>query len=226
MTILVLAPHADDEVLGVGGTIARASSAGKNVVVAVLTGHGPLPHPLWQPDVWDTVRAEAKASADVLAVSQLMFRELPAACLDTTPAHQINQVIFDVIDEIQPTELYVPFVHDLHRDHQAIAYGASVATRGYLPSARSIRRILAYETLSETHLATPYLYPPFQPNVFIDISEHIDRKVEAMRQYASQLQEDSAPRSIAGLRALAQLRGMSIGVAAAEAFVLLRETVR
>ena len=81
----------------------------------------------------------------------------------------------------------MPFAFDLHKDHGAIAYGVSVAARPYLASARNIRRVLAYETLSETHLAPPYLAPAFQPNVFVDVSAQIDRKLEAVRTYASQL---------------------------------------
>lgn len=225
MTILVIAPHADDEVLGVGGTIARLVAEGRKAVVAVLTGHGESAHPLWAPETWDTIRGEAQKSCELLGVSKLIFRELPAACLDYSPAWKINQTVTEVIREVAPEQIYVPFSHDLHQDHQAIAYAAMVATRPYLPLGKQIKRILAYETLSETHLAAPYLAPAFQPNVFVDVSSHLERKLDAMRAYASQLQADHLPRSIEGLRALARLRGTHIGVDAAEAFILLRETI-
>lgn len=225
MNILVLAPHADDEVLGMGGSIARFVNEGKRVIVAILTGHGEEKHPLWAPESWDIVRAEAKVACSHLGVSDLLFRELPAACLDNTPAWRINQVVSNVLKEVQPDEVYVPFSHDLHQDHQAIAYAAIVACRPYLDIGRKVKRVLAYETLSETHLAPPYLAPAFQPNVFVDISDFIDKKLDAMRAYASQLQADHLPRSIAGLQALARFRGTHNGVEAAEAFVLLRESI-
>jgi LmbE family N-acetylglucosaminyl deacetylase len=225
VTVLVLAPHADDEVLGMGGSIARLAADGRRVVVAVLTGHGEGVHPLGTPEMWDTVRAEARTAAKILGITELLFRELPAAVLDFTPAWQINRVVSDVIREIEPDELYVPFAHDLHQDHQIIAYAASVATRPHLPLGQQIRRVLAYETLSETHLASPYLFPAFQPSVFVDISDHLSTKLEAMRSYRSQLQPDPLPRSIAGLAALAAVRGSLIGMPAAEAFVLIRETI-
>lgn len=225
MTILILSPHADDEVLGVGGTIARYSSEGKKVVVAVLTGHGEEKHPLWKPEIWKTIRSEAKNACDILGVSELIFRELPAACLDTTPAWKINQTVTEVIKEVDPTEIYIPFSHDLHQDHGAISYAAMVGTRPYLPLGQKVKRVLAYETLSETHLAAPYLSPSFQPNVFIDISEYLDKKLEAMRAYASQLQADHLPRSIEALSALSRFRGTHIGKTAAEAFILLRESI-
>lgn len=225
MTTLVIAPHADDEVLGVGGTISRLAAAGERITVAILTGHGEGKHPIWGPESWDKVRAEARDACATMGVSDLIFRELPAACLDDIPAWKINQTVSDVISEIKPSELYIPFSHDLHQDHGAIAYAALVATRPYLPLGRQVKRVLAYETLSETHLAAPYLAPAFQPNVFVDISKYLDCKLEAMRAYASQLQEDHLPRSIEALRALARVRGTHIGVNAAEAFVLLRETI-
>lgn len=225
MTVLVIAPHADDEVLGVGGTIARFVEEGRKVVVAILTGHGEGTHPLWKPEIWDRIRAEARDSCDLLGVSELIFRELPAACLDNTPAWRINQVVGDVIRDVGPTDLFVPFSHDLHQDHTAIAYAALVATRPYLPLGNVVKRVMAYETLSETHLAAPYLSPAFQPNVFIDISSSLDKKLEAMRMYASQVQPDHLPRSIEALKALARVRGTHIGVNAAEAFLLLRQTI-
>lgn len=226
MTVLVFAPHADDETLGMGGTIAKYTSQGKRVQVAVVTGHGKEPHPIWSADFWDRVRAECGAAMNVLGCETPLFRELPAACLDAVPAHVVNKVISDLIAEVQPEEIYVPFAFDLHKDHGAIAYAVSVAARPYMSLARGIRRVLAYETLSETHLAPPYLAPAFQPNVFIDISDTIDLKIEAMRAYASQIQPDSMPRSAAALRALATLRGTHMGVAAAEGFLLLGEYQR
>ena len=223
MSILVIAPHADDETLGMGGTIARYAREGKRVVVAVMTGHGAAQHPIWPPETWEKVRAECRAAIRTLGVTELLLRELPAACLDGLPAHEINKVISELIAEVMPEEIYVPFPHDLHKDHAAITYGVTVAARPYLQTAASVRRVLAYETLSETHLAPPYLEPAFQPNVFVNITDTIDIKLEAMRAYSSQLQPNNLPRSLAALRALATLRGTHIGVEAGEAFFLMGE---
>ncbi|MBM4230938.1 MAG: PIG-L family deacetylase [Gammaproteobacteria bacterium] len=226
MKILVFAPHADDEVLGMGGTIARMVDHGCEVQVAVLTGHGVARHPLWKPERWDLIREECMVALSILGCNKPIFCELPAACLDVTPAFEINRVISKLISEFKPQQIYVPFAFDLHKDHGAIAYGASVAARPYLTSSSGIRRILAYETLSETHLAPPYMAPGFHPNVFVDVSSHFDRKLAAMRAYGSQIQADNLPRSIAALRALATFRGAHIGVSLAEGFVLLGEYVR
>lgn len=226
MTTLVVAPHADDEVLGMGGTIARLTQAGQRVVVAVLTGHGEDEHPLWQRGTWDAVRAEAAAATEILGVSELVFRELPAAMLDHHPGWRTNAAVDELVDEYRPEQLFVPFLHDLHRDHGAIAYSAVVAARPYLPRSRQLRRVAAYETLSETHLAPPYLAPAFQPQLFIDISSTLDLKLQAMAAYKSQIQPDGLPRSLSALQALATLRGAHIGTTAAEAFVVLGEYER
>ncbi|WP_260483861.1 PIG-L deacetylase family protein [Sphingomicrobium flavum] len=221
MSILVLAPHADDETLGMGGTIARLVDEGEQVTVAVLTGHGEEAHPIWPKSAWDEIRAECVKACAVLGCGEPIYRELPAALLDATASHEVNRVVGDLIREVNPRELYIPFAHDLHKDHHAIAYAAVVAARPYLASAGGIERVLAYETVSETHL-TPFA-PAFTPNVFVDISATLQRKLAAMRCYASQLQPDHQPRSIANLEALARLRGTHMGVAAGEAFALIGE---
>lgn len=225
--ILVIAPHADDEVLGVGGTLARAVAEGVETTVAVMTGHGDDPHPFWHREVWDTVRAECRvATLDVLKINRLILRDdLPAALLDSTPGYRSNNAVLEVLRDVAPDEVYIPFVHDLQRDHQVIAHACFVALRGYLGPGISVRRVLAYEVLSETHLLNPYLFAPFEPNVYVDISDHLEVKLQAMRAYVSQLQPAGQPRSIASLEALATLRGAAVGVPYAEGFLLLRETV-
>lgn len=225
MTTLVIAPHADDEVLGVGGTIARLAAEGEQVVVAVITGHGEGPHPISSPESLIVVRQECKQACHVLGVDQLIFKDLPAVLLDTIPVWQVNKVVLELIEEISPDTIFIPFAQDLHKDHGVIAYAVSVATRSYLPVGKSISKILAYETLSETHLAPPYLEASFQPNYFVDITKYVDLKLEAMSQYVSQLQASPLPRSLNTIRALSLLRGSHIGVEAAESFVLLREVV-
>ena len=224
--VLVVAPHADDEVLGAGGTIARLVSEGATVHVAIMTGHGDTSHPIWPAHMWEAIRAECRQAASILGVQELIFKNLPAACLDQHPAWKINKMVDELIEEIEPNEIYVPFAHDMHLDHASIAYAVSVSTRPYLSRARNVQRVLAYETLSETHLRGPYLVPAFMPQVYVDISKFLDIKLAAMQAYTSQLQADGQPRSLRSIRAQAELRGAHIGCEAAEAFVLLGEYKR
>ena len=223
---MVFAPHADDEVLGVGGTIARHVADGEHVILAVLTGSGDGDHPIWPNALWDEIHRECANSSKILGIQEVIFENLPAACLDFTAGWKINKVVEDILQKAEPSVVYIPFLHDLHKDHAAIAYAAHVATRSYLKSASSIRRILAYETLSETHVVPPYYANPFCPNVFVNIESTIDLKIEAMKAYRSQLQPDGFPRSLAAIRALATMRGSNIASSAAEAFMLIGDYSR
>jgi LmbE family N-acetylglucosaminyl deacetylase len=220
--VLVVAPHADDETLGMGGTIARLVAEGHQVTVAVLTGHGAEPHPLWPPASWETVRAEARRAMAVLGVEDLRFAEVPAARVAEEPPWKLNQLTDELVREVSPEALYVPFPLDLHKDHREIFHSLSVAWRPATEHGRRIREVHCYEVVSETHWNAPYLEPGFLPTCWVDISGHLETKLKAVACYESQVQPDPAPRSLGALEALARWRGSQIGVAAAEAFVTVR----
>ncbi len=215
---LVIAPHPDDEVLGCGGTIARLTDAGCHVEVAVATRGQP---PRFSQEQVDQVLDEARKAHDVLGVTHTHFLNFPAAALDQVPRAELNAGIADVVTSCRPDTLFIPFVADLHFDHGLIFEAAMVAARP-LGDAYP-RRILAYETVSETNWAAPYLSPPFHPNVFVDIADHLERKIEAFGCFASQVRAFPNERSFETLRALAQVRGSCVSRRAAEAFVSIRE---
>jgi N-acetylglucosamine malate deacetylase 1 len=215
---LVIAPHPDDEVLGCGGTIARLTKAGKPVDVAILTRGMP---PAYTDVQVDAVRAEAAAAHAELGVHKTHYLNFPAAGLDQTPQAELNGAIRDLLLEVTPDTVFVPFVGDIHIDHQLVFASVMVASRpagGFRPS-----RILAYETLSETNWSAPYLSPPFTPNVFIDIDGFLEAKLSAFACFASQCRDFPNERSRVSLEALARLRGSCVHAPAAEAFVLVRE---
>lgn len=222
MSILVIAPHADDETLGMGGTIARLAAEGREVFVGVMTGPGDEPHPIWPASAWDGIHAEATDASRLLGVKELIFGNLPAVCVPDRPVHEVNDAVSKLIARVDPEELYLPFYHDLHQDHSAIAYAALVHARAYRDAGRNIKLIAMYETPTETHLFPPQLKPPFAPSLWVDISETLETKLAAWNCYASQHHEGATPRSAEAVRALAVSRGAEVGVAAAEAFVLLR----
>jgi LmbE family N-acetylglucosaminyl deacetylase len=215
---LVLAPHPDDEVLGCGGTIARIVAEGGEVQVAIVTRGQP---PRFDAAQVEQVNAEAMTAHRALRVSHTHFLELPAAELDRIATVDLNQRIAKVIALAEPDTLFVPFVGDLHFEHRLVFEAALVAAR---PRGSDYPlRILAYETMSETNWSAPGLSPAFQPNVFIDISDHLEAKIEAFECFRSQVMPFPDERSIKALRALALLRGSTVSRHAAEAFMLLRE---
>lgn len=217
--ILVIAPHPDDEVLGVGGTMAKYASMGYEVHVAIVTKGYP---PLFSEEIVMRGRDEALKAHELLGVKETYFLDkFPAAKLDTIPHSEINAALADIIQKVKPEILFIPFNGDIHLDHQMVFLSALVAARpngGFFP-----KTIYAYETLSETNWNAPYLTPGFSPNVFVDISDFIEKKIQAMKLYQSQLKSFPHERSIETLKALATLRGSTIGKKAAEAFVLIRE---
>jgi N-acetylglucosamine malate deacetylase 1 len=219
--VLVVAPHADDETLGAGGTIARFVAEGRPVTVALMTGHGPDPHPLFSRDVIDRVRSEFGQAMAVLGVRDTIVLDLPSTLLDTLPQHRINQAALEVVERVRPNLVLLPFEHDLHQDHASISYAFRVALRPHLPANRRSHTVMSYETPTETHLQSG-LRPAFEPNVWIDISDHLQTKLSALAAYESQIAPAPALRSLNALDALARWRGAQIGVMAAEAFLLHR----
>jgi N-acetylglucosamine malate deacetylase 1 len=221
--VLCLAPHADDETLGCGGTLARYVAEGHDVTVAVVTGHGDdAPHPLWPRQTWTQVRAEAAEAMEVLGVQTLRFAELPAAMLTSVATHVKNGVVQALIEEVRPDVLFVPFLWDIHVDHREVFHASSVAWRPSSELGRKIQEIYAYETLSETGWNAGGVEPGFVPNVWVDVSATIDKKLRALERYASQLRSFPDARSVRAVDALARFRGAQMGMEAAEAFVLVR----
>lgn len=223
MRVLVVAPHADDEVLGVGGTIARRVAEGDDVTVAIMTGHGAHAHPLWGPEYWRRTRAEAALALNILGARDLIFREIPAVRVSEQPLWQLNATTKEVLDEVAPEVLYVPFPFDMHRDHREIFHSFSVAWRPSSPIGRSVREVYAYETQSETHWNAAYLEPGFLPNTWVDIGDYLEKKLAALDCYESQIPEWPEARSREAVMHLARWRGSQVSTTAAEAFVLIRK---
>ena len=218
--ILVIAPHHDDEVLGVGGTIARFAAEGAEVSVAILT-KGCAPE--FDEAAYEIDCQEAKAAHKLLGVKQTIFVPFPAARLDTVPHLEVNKKLVEICRQVQPEIMFIPFNGDIHLDHQRVFLSSLVAARPVNVDAPTT--IYAYETLSETNWNAPYLTPNFVPNVFIDISPYLETKIQAMQAYVSQIKPFPNERSEESLRALATLRGSTVNFFAAEAFVLVRQII-
>ena len=215
--VLVVAPHPDDEVLGPGGTIARYASEGLEVVVVIVTHADPTIFPDYS---LEEGRAEAARADEILGVRKTLFLEgFPAALLDTVPQSSLNAAIQEVLADIEPELLLIPFPGDLHLDHRRVAEAALVAARP--GRAHLVRHVWGYETVSETHWGWG-LGPAFDPNVYVDISAFLNTKLEAVAEYRSQLREPPHERSVEALRALAASRGAVVSAFAAEAFHLIR----
>ena len=218
MTVLVIAPHPDDEVLGCGGTIAKRAEAGDEVWICVVTEGK---EPLYDKEFVDNEEKEMRSAHKILGVAQTVTLKYPSAELDLISQRLLNESISEIVNTLKPDEVYIPHVGDVHRDHQIVADAAMVACR---PNRKhKVKRLLSYEVMSETDWNNPYAGNAFVPTVYEDISKHLMKKCDAMREYKSQVQEHPSARSFIAIQGLAMHRGSVVGLEAAEAFMLLRE---
>lgn len=222
--ILVIAPHADDEVLGCGGVIRKFVKQGKKVSVLIVTNaHVGDPERYSEKGIAN-VRSEAKAAHEYLGVSDTFYMDFPAPRLDTFPAYKISTEINSLILKKSFDTVFVPHRGDIHKDHRIVFEATLVACR---PIANCpVREIYAYETLSETEWSAPFADDAFHPNVFIELSEdEFSAKQSALSFFKSQIKEFPASRSNEAVEALAKYRGSTIYVPRAEAFMLVRQII-
>lgn len=218
MTVLVIAPHPDDEILGCGGIMAKRAEAGDDVWVCIMSEGK---RPMYSKEFVKEEFREMQIAHRNVGVGHFIKVALPTARLDTIPQYKLNGILTDIVDTVQPDEVFIPHRGDMHRDHQIVADAAMVALR---PNrSHKVKRVLAYEVLSETDWNIPNTQNAFIPNVYEDITKQINFKLMAMEGYKSQLREYPAARSLEGIKALAVHRGVTVGVKYAEAFMLIRE---
>ncbi len=219
MKALVVSPHPDDEVLGVGGTIARLTAEGSEVTVVIVTRGW---EPLFPDSQVEQVRTEASEANKLLGVKSLRFMDLPVTRLNAIPKHELNSGFERLMEEEKPELVFLPFCGDRHEDHRQVFDACMVALRPG-QGRKYVRQILCYETVSETHWSGPYIEPCFQPQLWVDISSQLPVKLEAMRRYKSQLRQHPDARSIEAISSLAKWRGSIAGMSAAECFIVVRE---
>ncbi len=222
MNVLIIAAHPDDEVLGAGGAMARHIQDNDTVTIVIL-GSGlssrlDAPEALEQPAL-SQLRNEAARAAAALGVTDLRLHDFPDNRFDRVDLLDIVKTIEVVIDDVQPGIVYTHHPGDLNIDHQRTAMATLTACRP-LPGS-SVRRILAMEVPSATGWGDPAL--PFVPNVFLDITQVMTKKLEAMSAYQGELRQFPHARSLPSMEARAKAWGSQVGVEAAEPFVLLRE---
>ena len=216
--IIVIAPHPDDETLGVGGTLLRRKAEGATIAWVIVTK-------ISIESGWSEEQVKQRDD-EINRITQLYdFDEVHALNFQTTqldviPMSDIVTALSRVFKSFSPEEVFVPHPSDVHTDHRVVFNAVSACTKWF--RYPSVKRVLAYETLSETDfgLGTDQA---FRPSVFVDINHFVSKKLEAMDIYASEVGEFPFPRSHEAIRALATLRGAASGYNSAEAFELLRE---
>jgi LmbE family N-acetylglucosaminyl deacetylase len=218
MKTIVIAPHPDDEVLGVGGTLLRRKAEG--VKVAWLIATRISVEAGWSEEKVMQRADEIKQITELFGFDEVFELNFLPTQLDRVPMSDLVAEISDVFRSFMPEEVFVPNQSDVHTDHRMVFNAVASCTKWF--RYPSVKRVLAYETLSETDFGL-VTGQGFRPNLFVNIEPYLDDKLRAMAVYASELGEFPFPRSHEAIRALATLRGVASGFKAAEAFELLRE---
>ena len=219
MHILIFAPHRDDEIIGVGGTILKHKAAGDTVSVCLVTAReGEV-----LPDVTMRIHREMQACHAFCGIDHYYGLPFGANLMETYSRKERNAAFLDVLKKAQPDEVYIPHWGDMQLDHRITTETAMVALRPLEKPQH--RAIYTYETLSETEWNIPNTANGYIPNVWSDISETFQQKLDAMRCFQSQLHDFPHPRSLEAIEALAKLRGSTVGVRYAESFICVREKI-
>lgn len=217
--ILVVAPHPDDESLGCGGTLLRHVDEGDSVhwliVTTMTTSQG------FSAERIATRNMEIDMVASTYRFAGVHRSGLPTTRLDTLPMGDLVGLIGNIFKDVRPDTVYLPYRNDAHSDH-AVVFDATISC---CKSFRhpSVKRVYAYETLSETEFGLRPDDPGFRPNLFIDIGDRLERKLQILNLYAGEMNSFPFPRSEECVRAQAALRGSKAGLRAAEAFMVLKE---
>ena len=220
-TLLVVAAHADDEVLGCGGTMAKAAQRGTNVKVAFFAD-GISSRSASGIDEEEMVarRAAAQNACEILGVSSPFFGAFPDNQMDTVPLLSIVKVVESLVDQYRPSVILTHHIGDTNIDHRRVHDAIVAACRPQ--KGHPVRTVLGFEVASSTEWQFPGSAPHFAPNWFEDISHQLSLKLKALAAYAYELREPPHPRSCEAIGYLAKWRGATIGTDAAEAFVLGR----
>lgn len=219
MRVLIIAAHMDDEVLGVGGTIAKHVATGDEVHVCIVCQRA-YNH-RFDPCLIAEEKAATRAAAEILGYKELQFLDLRDELLDERDLDVIVP-LEECVQRIRPEVAYTHHRGDANQDHRAVFRASLLACRAI--ADHKVRKLVSYEVLSSTDQAPPFPEYGFLPNYYVEIGEYLDQKIEAMRQYRRETREFPHPRSLRGIDVLARKRGMEAGLEAAEAFVILRDT--
>jgi LmbE family N-acetylglucosaminyl deacetylase len=217
--ILVVAAHPDDEVLGCGGTIARRAAEGHEVQVLIL-GEGATARGPGVVRAVERLAQAARAAARILGAAPPVLCGLPDNRFDTLPLLEVVQRVEREVRRLAPTLVYTHAAGDLNVDHALTCRAVVTATRP-VPGC-AVTEVASFEVLSSSEWSFGTLAPPFRANDFVDVTATLATKVRALEAYADEMQPFPHPRSADGVRAAAALRGSQVGVAAAEAFELVR----
>jgi len=219
MKILIISVHPDDETLGCGGTILKHADNGDEIMWMIIT----------KADLSTGYSKEfiEKRKEEINTVTQMYsFKKVYSLKFPTTSLHTVDYALLvrkisNIIQEEKPDIIYMNNRTDIHSDHRIAASAIISSTKAF--RCPFIKKILMYECISETEMAPALHEYVFIPNYYCVITDYLERKINIMKVYESEIQKQPLPRSVENIKALARFRGSIVGAEYAEAFMLLRE---
>lgn len=219
--VLCVAPHPDDETLGCGGTLLRHLAEGDEVYWLIMTDL--LEKEGFTSEKITERKKEIHKVAELYKFSGYHQLPLPTATLDIMARKDLISLVSEYINLVEPNIIYAPFKHDAHSDHASVFNAISPCTKTFrYPFVKKFR---IYETLSETEFNVDPNETGFKPNLWVDISDFLEKKIEIMKIYSSEIHDHPFPRSVENIIALSRLRGATVSVRAAESFIVTKDII-
>lgn len=216
--VVIISAHPDDETLGAGGTLLKHKAAGDEVYWVIVTN-------IFENQGFSKERIaerqeEIEKVAQEFGFTKTYKLDYPTMTLSSSTLLTLVPAISKTFSEIEPEIIYTLNRSDAHSDHRILFDAVAACTKSF--RYPYIKQVLMYECLSETEFAPALPEKVFLPNYYVDITDHMDKKLEIMRIFESEIAEHPFPRSIDNIKALAHYRGASVGVKYAEAFQLIK----
>ncbi len=223
-TILVIAAHPDDEVLGCGGTMARLTSEGNNVFTLIL-GEGVTSRDrkrdlAKRENEIAELKKQAENANRILGVKKVYTFDFPDNRFDSVPLLDIIKTVEEIKDGIKPDIVFTHHLGDLNIDHQVTFKAVMASCRP--TNDESVKEIYSFEIPSSTEWNAPSSLTYFMPDYFVDVNKSLEIKINALKEYKTELRDFPHPRSLKAVELNAKYRGVKIGFEAAEAFKTVR----
>ena len=220
MNVLAIAVHPDDETLGCGATLLKHARENTELHWLIVTATSA---PVFDAKAGAQQAEQVEAVRVAYPFASLTWLKLPATRLETLPLDELIRPIRAAVERLRPDTVYLPNRSDAHSDHRVAFQAASAVLKSFYLRPLGVRRVLMCEVPSETDAAQPLAEAAFLPQLTVDVTASLRRKLEILSLYHSEMQPGFLPRSLGAVEALARVRGAAIGVEFAEAYMLLRE---
>ena len=227
-SILIVAAHPDDEILGCGGTIARLAEEGNDVHILILaegiTSREVKRDRDLKTDELSVLAKIANLAAHEVGAKSLTLFDFPDNRMDSIDRLDVIKKVEQKIEEVKPCKVFTHFGNDLNIDHRVTNDAVVTACRPY--PGQIVKELYFFEVTSSTEWQSGHNGFTFYPNYFVSLSNtDIGKKVNALKIYESEMRKFPHARSIEALNTLSKWRGASVGFEFAEAFMVGRVIV-